>query len=766
MSASARTAVLSTSARPRHSRSVAAIAALLLGCAIALAAPALSTAQAEETPATSAPQTTADETATESTPAASTPTATEEPNPSATTGPAPAPQISHPNNGQFVGNNRTTVSGSKAASQKIQLLSPRGGDPLCIVNDASTSWSCDNVYLQNGPNITLRVVVTGSPTLSAEISVAVLGAPTVLGGLTGSESNGWVRGTGHPQAIVTATLPNGDTCNSTADSSGAWACLFSGLGNGSLNVTASQTSSFSRPTSSNASTPVAIVFDVTAPEAPVVTSPSTGAQVSVVGAQYSGTGETGATVTVFAGAYSVCSAPVISGAWTCSAGGVAAGSYSVIAVQKDNAGNVGPGSTPASVSYVAESTPTPSGSASATPPVTPTPSPSASPSPDGAVAAPGPTAEPSPTPGPGTTAPDPQAAEPENEGAAASAFPGQWNDPTRFAAAIGPTGTGSPFPWLQAGLLALGALLLIAVPLRLLAGTISRSRGGRPLRALPSLAGRNRVREEYEVAPTVRLNRWLPGGAALLAAATFVMLSGPIVDQPAYLRLLVAVIIGLVLVNAVAILVPLWWSSRVLRLRGTVTFLPRYLLLIAAAAIASRLFDIHPALLFGLLGSVTLTATTDAVSPHGAHPAAAQPTTAQPTTAQRGQLAAVRVGALAAFAVLAWSLGSLLPAASDFVTSLAAETGNTIVLAAIGSAVLILVPVGHTSGRRILSWSPLVWTGLTVVTYGILFAALSPMVEQVQSAGTGLTLWITAATFAAVCASAWAWQRFVTPAQR
>ncbi|TFD08449.1 hypothetical protein E3T35_17425 [Cryobacterium sp. TMT1-2-2] len=761
MSASARTAVLSTSARPRHSRSVAAIAALLLGCAIALAAPALSTAQAEETPATSAPQTTADETATESTPAASTPTATEEPNPSATTGPAPAPQISQPKNGQFVGSNRTTVLGSKAASQEIQLLSPRGGDPLCIVNDTSTSWSCDNVYLQNGPNITLRVVVTGSPTLSAEISVAVLGAPTVLGGLTGSESNGWVRGTGHPQAVVTATLPNGDTCNSTADSSGAWACLFSGLGNGSLNVTASQTSSFSEPSSSNSSTPVAIVFDVTAPNAPVVTSPSAGAQVSVAGAQYTGTGETGATVTVFAGAYSVCSAPVIGGTWTCSAGGVAAGSYSVIAVQKDNAGNVGPGSTPASVSYVAESTPTPSGSASATPPVTPTPSPSASPSPDGAVAAPGPTAEPSPTPGPGTTAPDPQAAEPENEGAAASAFPGQWNDPTRFAAAIGPTGTGSPFPWLQAGLLALGALLLIAVPLRLLAGTISRSRGGRPLRALPSLAGRNRVREEYEVAPTVRLNRWLPGGAALLAAATFVMLSGPIVDQPAYLRLLVAVIIGLVLVNAVAILVPLWWSSRVLRLRGTITFLPRYLLLIAAAAIASRLFDIHPALLFGLLGSITLTAATDAVSPHGAHPAAAEP-----TTAQRGQLAAVRVGALAAFAVLAWSLGSLLPAASDFVTSLAAETGNTIVLAAIGSAVLILVPVGHTSGRRILSWSPLVWTGLTVVTYGILFAALSPMVDQVQSAGTGLTLWITAATFAAVCASAWAWQRFVTPAQR
>ncbi|TFC25424.1 hypothetical protein E3O25_12420 [Cryobacterium sp. TMT1-3] len=738
--------------RPRHSRSLAWVAALLLGCALALAAPVLPTAQAEEAPVPAAAQ--------------STSAATEDPVPNATLTPGTSPQIETPGDAQFIGSNRTTVSGSKAANQEIQLLSPRGGDPLCIVGDSSTSWSCDNVYLQNGPTITLRVVVTGAPGLSDEIAVAVLGAPTVLGGLTGPESNGWVRGTGHPQAIVTATLPNDDTCTSTVDSSGAWACLFSGLSDGSRGVTASQTSSFSKPSSSNASAPVTIVFDVTAPDAPVLTAPGVGAQVPIAGTQYTGTGETGATVTVFAGAYSVCSAVVTGGSWSCSAGGVAAGSYSVVTVQKDVAGNVGAGSTPRSVSYIAETTPTPAESDATTPPVTPTPSPAASPSPDSSVAVPGPTAPPSPssTPGPQADSPDPEAAEPGEVGA--SAFPGQWNDPTRFAAAIGPTGTGSPFPWLQAGLLAVGALLLIAVPLRLLAGTISRTRGGRPLRGIPSLAGRNRIREEFDVAPTVRLNRWLRGGAALLAAATFVMLSGPVVDQPAYLRLLVAVVIGLVLVNAVAILVPLWWCSRVLRLHGTVTFLPRYLLLIAAAAIASRVFDVHPALLFGLLGSVTMTATADAGGQAGAQLQPQQPRSQQPTTAQRGQLAAVRVGALTSLAVLAWSLGSLLPGASTFATSLAAETGNTIVLAAIGSAVLILVPVGHTSGRRILAWSPLVWTGLTVVGYGILFAALAPMVEQWQSEGTGMALWIAAATFAALCASAWAWQRFVAPSQR
>lgn len=744
-------------ARPRLSRIVAAVAALLLGCTITLAAPVLSTASAEPAPESSAPPA-----ASEATPQSTdqaTDQATDQSTPSPSAKPnETSPLIESPSNGQFISSNRTSVSGTKGADQEIQLLAPRRGDPLCIVSEASTSWRCDNIFLANGPTIRLRVVVTGDSTLNDQITVAVLGAPTVLGGLAGPKSNGWVRGTGHPYATVTASLAKGEQCSSQADSSGAWACLFSGrLSNGGHEVSANQISAFSSPSSSNSSEPVTIDFDVTAPDAPVVVAPSSGAEVAVAGAQYRGTGETGATVTVFAGAYSVCSAVVAGGTWSCSAGGVAAGSFTVVAVQKDAAGNVSRGSTPVSVSYVSNTTtsptPTPAESAPAPPPVRPTPSAAETASPDSSASAPAATEESSPTPGPVTSAPAPEAAGSGRGGASA---PGEWNSPTRFAAAIGPNDDSSPFPWLQAGALALGALLLIAVPIRMLADTIARTRAGRPPRAMPALAGRNRMLEEFEVAPTVRLNPWISGGAALLAAATFVMLSGPVVDQPAYLRLLIAVVIGLVLVNAVAVLVPLWWSSRVLRLRGTVTFLPRYLLLVAAAAIASRFFDVHPALLFGLLGSVTLSAQTDA-------PGLARP---QPTIAHRGEVAAVRAGALVALAVLAWSLESLMPDATSFATSLAAETGNTIVLAAIGSAVLILVPLGHTSGRSILAWSPLMWAGLTVISCGVLFAALTPVIEQWQADGAGLALWIAAATFAALCASVWAWQRFVAPTQR
>ncbi|KGJ80371.1 hypothetical protein GY21_02630 [Cryobacterium roopkundense] len=677
-------------------------------------------------------------------PAASamTPATTEavEPAPEATPSadPVAAPTLDSPSPGIFIGKSTTTVSGTRDASSEVQLLSPSGGDPLCIIApDGSTTWSCSNARLPNSSAVTLRVVVSGNPTLFDEITVAVLGAPTVTGGPTGQgSSNGLVRGTGYPGASVTASVANGISCTSQADGSGAWACHLDGLeSSGNREVTASQLTGYSSPSSSNSSAGVMISFDLDRPDAPVITSPGRGAQIPVAGTTYTGTGESGATVTVFAGPYSVCSAPVTNGAWSCSAGGVAAGSYSLVAVQQDVAGNVSAGSAAVTVTYVQPSTPSPSqstpptagGSATTDPTASSEPSASATADAVPPVAVPGPTASAS------------------SEPPSASGFgAGPWNYPTRFTTAVTSPWASASFPWLQAVLLALGAVVLLAIPSRLLAGTISRARGGRPLWGATSIAGRNRARDEFETAPTVQWNRWLLGGAALVAAATLVMLSGPVISQPAYLRLLLAVVVALLLVNLAAALVPLLWSSRVMHIDATITFLPRYLVLVAVAAIGSRVLDIHPALLFGLLGSVTVAAG--------------------PTLAQRGQLASVRAASLVMLAIVGWFGLGLLPPATGFLTAFFAEVANTVVLAAIGSAVLVLVPIGRTSGRSVLAWSPPVWAGLMVVSFTLLFAVLSPVIEVWQSAGTVPLLWVAAGVFAALSAGAWAWQRFVAPA--
>jgi len=127
-------------------------------------------------------------------------------------------------------------------------------------------------------------------------------------------------------------------------------------------------------------------------------------------------------------------------------------------------------------------------------------------------------------------------------------------------------------------------------------------------------------------------------------------------------------------------------------------------------------------------------------------------------------LASVRAASLIGLAVLGWFVLGVLPTAAQFGTALAAEIVNTLVLAAIGSAVLILVPIGHTSGRSILVWSPLAWVALTLGALTVMFGVLSPVVAAWQSEGTIALLWVAAAGFAALSCGAWAWQRFVAPA--
>ncbi|TFD82732.1 hypothetical protein [Cryobacterium fucosi] len=706
---------------------------LLVGVwAAAVAAPAAAHAQpgppraVQSIPADPAP-----------TPTPSPSPATPSPTPNPQSAPAaPAPTIDSPPAGSFVGSGSTTVSGTRAGGQEIQLLSPTGGDPLCIVAAGqSTTWTCTHVPLPSGPSVPLRVVVTGEPALAAQQTIAVLAAPSVSGGPTGGDaSNGVVRGSGYPNASVIAELDDGQRCTSTADGAGAWSCAFSGnLASGPVEVTAVQQTSFSLPSSSNTSAPVTLRFDVDVPAAPGLASPADSARVPLSGTAYAGTGENGASVTVFAGPYSVCTVVVSGGAWRCTAGGVAAGSYQVRVVQQDPAGNMSVGSPAITVFYGDAPTPTSSGGGASAAPLAPptgggTTEAPAQPAQPPDAALPAPQALP-PVPGPDATVPP-------------TGLTGGWNDPTQFTTAVLPP--GSALSLLQAALLALGCLLLLAIPARLLSGTISRARAGRPLWPSAPIAGRNHPRNDFETAPTVLVNRWFVAGAALVAAATLVMLSGPVGSRPAYLRLLVAVMIALLVVNGVGALVPRWWGRRVLGLNASVTFLPRYLLLVGVSALASRVFEIQPALLFGLLGSVTIAA--------GSRPE------------RRGQLAAVRAGSLILLAVAGWLALGALPQATGFASAFGAEVANSIVLAAIGSAAIVLVPLGSTSGRSILAWSPPVWAGLTVLAFTIMFAVLSPAMTPWHGNGTITLLWVAAGAFAALSTGAWAWQRFVAPA--
>ncbi|MEB0290362.1 Ig-like domain-containing protein, partial [Cryobacterium sp. 10C2] len=638
-------------------------------------------------------------------------------------------------------------SGTRAANQEIQLLNPGEGDPLCIIEATpSTDWSCP-ANLPSGQNVRLKVVVTGDSSLTAEETIDVLGEPVVTGGPLGNPaSNGTVRGSAYPGASVVATVSTGESCPATADTGGAWACTFPDLPSSGIHtVTAAQQTGFSAPSWSNDSAALSIRFDFDRPAAPVVSSPTAGARVAQTGSTYTGTGEDGATVTVFAGPYSLCTVAVAAGAWACTATGtVAAGNHLVIAAQQDAAGNQSQGSPGLGVDFG----PAPDASPSATPPSS---SPSAeagssSPTATAPASAPGtPSESATATPAPSAT---PTAVAPAPPGGGSSsghdpALPGGWNDPTQFTSAVLPPGANADFSWLEAVLFAIGALVLLVIPARLLSGTIVRARDGRPLWNTAALSGRNQAREEFDKAPTVIVNRWLIAAASVAAAATLIMLSGTVSSQPAFLRLLLAVMLALIVVNTVGALVPQWWSSRVWGVPASVTFLPRYLLLVAVTALGSRAFEIHPALLFGLLGSVAVSSGHSAI--------------------HRGQLAALRAGSLLALALLGWLVLGILPTGADFGDLLAAEVANSVVLTAIGSALLVLIPIGSTSGRSIVAWSPLAWIGLTLAAFTIMFAVLNPVVGLWHGEGSVTLMWVASGLFAALSVSAWAWQRFVVP---
>jgi glycine cleavage system H lipoate-binding protein len=86
--------------------------------------------------------------------------------------------------------------------------------------------------------------------------------------------------------------------------------------------------------------------------APAITSPAAGAGVAANPA-VSGTGETGATVTVREGVATVCTAPVTAGNWTCNTT-LAAGSHTLAATQVDAAGNTSPASADLTFTVLAE----------------------------------------------------------------------------------------------------------------------------------------------------------------------------------------------------------------------------------------------------------------------------------------------------------------------------------------------------------------------------------------------------------------------------
>ena len=672
--------------------------------------------------------------------------------PTPTPPPLDGPTITSPATGSFIGSGSATVTGTKDAGTGIQLQLGDRMEPACILpQDDGTDWSC-SVVLPDGGGISITAVEVGAAeTLSAQVSVSALGPPTIT---DGTPSNGGVRGTAYPGATVTVRADSGATCSFAADSSGSWFCVLGEpLPAGDLSVTATQQASFTGGRRSDASAPVVLSIDRDAPAPPVMTSPVAGQSMPLAASTYAGTGETGATVTVFADSTSVCTAVVVDGSWTCSGAGVPAGAHVVLAIQQDAAGNTSGASTPVTLTFGdaagAPATPAPSSPS-------PLPTDGASPSPAPGSQAPG-TQQPTPSP---NGEPTPGAAPPVGGGG------GLWSGSTPFSQTLSSTidGRGQPVWWLAA-LLALAAVALVAVPARLLATSTAGwlSMVGEHRRA--PMTGRNRPRSEFERPPSVPLpSRSILAVVTTVLAAGILMFAHPVVGQPAYLRLWFASVLAVVAINAAGLLAQLVVARRSALGPMRVSVRSGGLVTVGVVTGLSRLLALQPALLFALLADLR-----PATGPSSQDDADTVSRTVTPTVAvgvstrTTGHLALARIAAAAVIGALAWLVSALAGEPSGAVGAMLVEAVNLTAIAGIGSASIALLPLGPLGGRAVLDWSKPVWLGSAFLGFTLLFGLLGPTATMPGATDTLIGILLGALVFATIGAGAWAWRRHIRP---
>jgi len=658
----------------------------------------------------------------------------------------------------FVGENSVVLSGTKDAGSTIEIRRANASGVVCVINDPdATTWTCPRLSVANG-----IAEFTGIETLAdaatqtiPTLTLRVLGPPTVSSNGGRIITAGRVVGQGQPGARVQVqtigaigTVPH--ACPDVLPD-GFWSCPLSSENapDGEYQVRARQSLPSLGSEFSIFSGAVPMTLDRELPEPPTVSAPSPGLVLDQPSTIVRGSGEAGASIQVFVNGEQRCQTQASSsGAWECTVAFSGPGNWDIQALQRDAAGNFSaptaripvtvPGADGASPSPPPRPTP------GDTQPGTPAPSPTAPGSPDGPGATDGDgeaggdpdsndgSAAPSPPPGPNGSAP-PAPVRPD--GPAPNVTDTNWGTPTTFGASL-PTAAQvwERGGWLIGLLVGIGYLVLVAWPMRLV------TQGSLP-RLLPPgfrLTGRNRAvaDDDNPVLPGWFVAAGVLGGATLVAA-----LSGGIDLEVRYLRLMAAIGAALLVLNLVAVVIPARVAGRLTSAVVTERLLPSMLIAATITALLSRLWDLQPPILVGVLVATTIVGVV-------------------PRTARAGVAIAQTTG-VAVVALAGWAIHDLLTPAVGFWANLAAESAAALALGGFGSIVLLLLPVGPFPGRTLYAISRFGWAIVTIVTaaVGAAVAVSGPSFPIVPLAGV-------AAAFGAVCLAVVAWTRWVEPSLR
>lgn len=643
--------------------------------------------------------------------------------------------ITSPVNGAFSGVNSVTVSGT-GTEEGATVTVTVGGGAGCTATvtenaDGELRWQCTVPRIANGADRTLTATESGSDPAPAPVSVTidVLGPPTID---PIPVTTGIVTGTAHPGAVVTVTLDdNAGTCVAgEAPSTGYWSCTLASAGGRVPSETYTASARQSHPAigggQPSATTTRPVTVDSTPPAPPVIVEPVGDYRVLTLPARFAGTGEPGGSVDVYMDGIPVCSARIApEGTWSCFGGStLSSAAHSVSAIQIDAAGNYGSPSEAIRVFFGPERRPS-------EPQPRPTENPAASPNAE-------PSAEPSPSATRTPTASIPRPTRtPALAGDAAPDALTNWGTPTTL-------GDGLPLlhesvergNWGRAPLLALAAIGLIALPLRLLASEL-RGRG-RP-RPTP-VRGRNREPVPLTEQHTTGANPWLAIVVPFMITVAFMVISDGVKGEVRYLRLTAAVAIALAVLNLVGVAIAARFAHLWKGIDARVRLRPMLLAAAIITGLFSRLVGLTPPLLSGTLIGVRM--------PHD--------TPVRP----RAVANLLQVGAVLMLGLLGWVGHAIVGDVVGFWPSLTSETLAALCLVGIGSSLVLMLPIGALPGRVLWEWHRPVWFVIAFVVATIAGAILLGGASADFPLAVAL---IVAGILAVTCLSAWAVLRFVAP---
>lgn len=630
---------------------------------------------------------------------------------------------------QFSNAGTVTVSGSAPPNAVVSVSA--GGRTANDTADAQGAWSASVSGIANGPRQEIFATSPGLDRAETDSTISVLSPPTINANQT---RDGVLGGTGYPGTQVSLRGLGSDRV-ATVSSTGNWEVTFdqASVPARTYSLTATQTGptpdwpagSTSRPTSSTVSITWAEPTPET-PQPPAITSPASGARVTGSPVQVSGTGVDGATVSVFADNGSgSCTATVSGGRWSCAVPVAGDGTITFYASQALDPSRpsqpgtlsvalaLGGGSGADEDDEEADEEPEPS--------ATPTPEPD-----DGA----------SPTPIPGIDADDGDGgADRQPIGPIERSLGTGWGIPSGFGFMLPDARSVlDPIRWLTAIALAIAFVLFVALPLRLLFAALQRRFH------LPRLhlTGRNQnVPVETDddgppLKPRTLAAVTLAGSAAVIAIAWGVD------AQPSSLRLLVGIGIGLVLLNLLAVALPAWIGRARLGLSIEARTLPFLVLVGAVLALISRGFGLDPPIITGVIGTFAFVAGES-----------------------RSRRVAVNLGQFGTIflvSIAAWWAHALIGPGLGAERILLREVLATMVLAGVGSLVVLALPVRGLPGRLVYDWSRPVWIGTAGTS--VVLAALMLLGDLGTTHFPALLLGILAACFGGLCVLVWAWFRF------